>query len=46
MAKELTHTKAALILGVKPSSVEPLLGGKVTGCPGVRQEVSKSPCSA
>ena len=27
-SNELTHTKAALILGVKPSSVEPLLGGR------------------
>ena len=32
-ANELTHTKAALILGVKPSSVEPLLGGSVIGRP-------------
>ena len=30
---ELTHTKAALILGVKPSGVEPLLGGLGAGSP-------------
>ena len=32
-SNELTHTKAALILGVKPSGVEPLLGGSMTGSP-------------
>ena len=32
-SNELTHTKAALILGVKPSSVEPLLRGSPNGRP-------------
>ena len=32
-ANELTHTKAALILGVKPSSVASLLGGSATRVP-------------
>ena len=32
-SNELTHTKAALILGVKPSGVEPLLGEPMTGSP-------------
>lgn len=32
-SNELTHTKAALILGVKPSSVEPLMRGSLHGKP-------------